>query len=177
MALTWDDIDFERGSISVTKAVTKDSDGQRIVSQPKTRRARRTVPLFGLGPLLLAHREQQAELGHDAAGTVFTTQDGRVMAPWTFGRGELQRVLKAAGIKKRITLYSFRHTFASLTLANGSSVPLTTVSRWLGHSTIKLTSDTYQHLTDDVSDGWADSHTEFLAGTDGTRDLEASMTN
>lgn len=61
-------------------------------------------------------------------------------------------------------LTSFRHTFASLHLASGT--PLTVVSRWLGHSTISQTANTYQHLANDVAEDWAQRHVAYLEKTE-----------
>jgi integrase len=46
------------------------------------------------------------------------------------------------------TPHSLRHFFASTALAGG--VSLLEVSRWLGHSSITITADTYGHLTEDA---------------------------
>jgi len=45
-----------------------------------------------------------------------------------------------------------RHTFASVALSNG--VPITDVSRWLGHRDINITYKTYGHL---VPSAWDDA--------------------
>ena len=49
---------------------------------------------------------------------------------------------------KHITLHSLRHTFATRCLENG--VEMYVVSKWLGHSSIKLTMDTYAHVSDEL---------------------------
>lgn len=49
----------------------------------------------------------------------------------------LQRWLVAAGITRKITFHCFRHTFATLQLANGTDIY--TVSKMLGHTNIKTT--------------------------------------
>lgn len=159
-ALTWGDIDFEAQRLTVSKATTKGKDGEGVTGEPKTVKSRRTIPLFGLTDLLLEHRNWQAAHGLDRAGRVFTNQEGRPLAPWTFSRRELERTLKAAGITGDFPLYSFRHTFATLHLASGT--PLKVVSSWLGHSTIQQTANTYMHVSTDVSEDWAAKHVAFL---------------
>lgn len=60
----------------------------------------------------------------------------RVIHPWR----------KRAGIAKKITFHSGRHTFATLALSNG--VPLKVVSDYLGHSSITQT-EVYARLLED----------------------------
>jgi len=50
---------------------------------------------------------------------------------------ELQRWLQKAGILKKITFHNFRHTFATLQLAEGTDIY--TVSKLLGHKNIHTT--------------------------------------
>lgn len=49
----------------------------------------------------------------------------------------LERWIKQAGITKHITFHCFRHTFATLQLANGTDIY--TVSKMLGHTNVKTT--------------------------------------
>lgn len=49
----------------------------------------------------------------------------------------LKRWLNAAGITRKITFHCFRHTFATLQLANGTDIY--TVSKMLGHTDVKTT--------------------------------------
>lgn len=47
------------------------------------------------------------------------------------------------------TFHDLRHTFASTALAEG--VPISEVSRWLGHKSITTTVDLYGHLVPEAS--------------------------
>lgn len=51
--------------------------------------------------------------------------------------GPLKRWIKSAGITRNITFHCFRHTFATLQLANGTDIY--TVSKMLGHTNVKTT--------------------------------------
>lgn len=157
----------------MSRAVTRSDDGEGVTAHPKTVKSRRTLPLFGLGGILLEHRQWQAEHGVDGSGLVFTNQEGGIVTPWTFNRRELDRVTASAGIKGAFSLYNFRHTFATLHLASGT--PLKVVSEWLGHSTIQQTANTYQHLSSDVAEDWAAKHVAFLRQSEA--EAAASMAN
>lgn len=49
-----------------------------------------------------------------------------------------------------MTFHDLRHTFASTALAEG--VPISEVSRWLGHESITTTVDLYGHLVPEASE-------------------------
>lgn len=83
-----------------------------------------------------------------------------MLAPWTINRRERERVLAAANVTGGFTLYSFRHTFATLHLQSGA--PIKVVSEWLGHSTVQQTANTCQHLSAEVAEDWAAKHVAFL---------------
>lgn len=57
------------------------------------------------------------------------------------------RRIKADGkvqIPEGMTLYGFRHFFASNCLSHG--IPITDVAEWMGHKSIEVTFKTYRHL-------------------------------
>ena len=64
---------------------------------------------------------------------------------------DVNRILKditdKAGIKKRVTFHTARHTFATLLL--GQSIPITTIQRLLGHTSVKTT-QIYSEVLDDT---------------------------
>ena len=64
---------------------------------------------------------------------------------------DVNRILKditdKTGIKKRVTFHTARHTFATLLL--GQSIPITTIQRLLGHTSVKTT-QIYSEVLDDT---------------------------
>lgn len=58
----------------------------------------------------------------------------------------LKKWIESAGITKKITFHNFRHTFATLQLANGTDIY--TVSKMLGHTNVKTT-QVYAKVVDD----------------------------
>jgi integrase len=70
--------------------------------------------------------------------------------PATFSRALIWKpAIKAAGLPEDTTFHDLRHTFASTALANG--VPISEVSRWLGHKSITTTVDLYGHLVPEAN--------------------------
>jgi len=61
-----------------------------------------------------------------------------------------------AGLPPEFTPHSLRHCYASIALAKG--IPITEVSRWLGHKSIAVTHETYGHL---VPASWDRARTVF----------------
>lgn len=73
-----------------------------------------------------------------AEGRLFAPLDRRTYSKW------FSKARDAAGIASDFTPHSLRHVFASVSLANG--IPITDVSKWLGHRNINMTYTIYGHL-------------------------------
>ena len=57
---------------------------------------------------------------------------------------DFQRAAVKAGLPPEFIPHSLRHFYASTALAEG--IPITEVSRWLGHKSIEVTHQIYGHL-------------------------------
>jgi integrase/recombinase XerD len=79
----------------------------------------------------------------NSASLFCTLTGGPVSAEYV--RGMLRRMAKRAGIDKRVTPHTFRHTFAAELEAAG--MPVTTISKLLGHSSVAVTARYLDHLT------------------------------
>jgi integrase len=159
LALRWSDVDLDAGIVRVTRSVERvalhdpaDPQKQTIrlqFKEPKTSGSRRSVPLpaFAAERLKLHRREQKDRF--DALG-IWRTNDSPVFDhegvtwnPNTFGT-EFARRARRLNLP-RVRLHDLRHSYASLMLESG--VDLKTVSTALGHSTIRVTADTYAHVS------------------------------
>lgn len=74
---------------------------------------------------------------------VFPSQRGRPLNMQTLAETVFQPALAEAGIP-RMRLHDLRHTYASLLIANGESLKY--IQEMMGHTSIKVTADTYGHL-------------------------------
>lgn len=80
-------------------------------------------------------------------GQVFTWEDRRSVNPdWISKR--VQTIAKRH-VLPRIGAHGLRHTFATISLANG--VSLVTVSEALGHSDVGVTANVYSHVTESIA--------------------------
>lgn len=146
--LRWEDVDLDASRLSIRSTRVVLSKGSAILSDPKTDRGRRTVPLDEtLVDALKAHRRLQLEermawgAGWVDSGLVFTREDGTPLRP-DYLSALFDRLTRHA-VLRRIRLHDTRHTAATLALRAG--IPTEVVSRWLGHASVAITQDTYQH--------------------------------
>jgi integrase len=63
--------------------------------------------------------------------------------------GDLEACDRCGAAPRGHTFHDLRHTFASTALAEG--VPISEVSRWLGHKSITTTVNLYGHLVPEAS--------------------------
>lgn len=164
-ALQWKDIDFEKGTAIIRRAlITHRKGGGWHFSEPKTKQSRRTIPLpVSTIKELRNHRRRQLEaklkLGTawNNFDLVFASEIGTPLNPPNVTRA-FKKALQKADIRTSIRLYDLRHTTATLLLQAGVNPKV--VSERLGHSTIVLTLDVYSH----VLPGMQEAATEQLEG-------------
>jgi integrase len=166
LGLSWQDIDFEAGTLTVRQTVLS-IDGRIIVAAPKTDRSRRTVPVPEQTlALLRAHRRRQAEQRLSAGqrwqdhGLVFPSRVGTPMEPENLDRS-WHRIREAAGLDW-LRLHDLRHACATFLLASGASPR--TVMKVLGHSQIGLTMNTYAHVLPEIERAAVDDAARHLFG-------------
>ena len=148
IALRWDDLDLDAGTLRVAGSDTV-VRGQVIESdETKSPAGIRTIVLGDdLVAALREHRRRQAEerlvagpLWADT-GAVFAEADGQPVHPTkasrTFSREAARVGLPAIG------LHGLRHTHATMLLRDG--VPVTAVAQRLGHANPSITLSVYAH--------------------------------
>jgi integrase len=153
LALQWSDVDLARGILRVRGTLSR-IDGGLVVTEPKTAKSKRFVPLSEPAERLLhqvhaAQAEERRLAGSTwrQTGFVFTTEFGEPCDP-----RNAFRALRAAATKAGLPhagLHTLRHSAASVMLTRG--VPLKVVSDILGHSSIAITGDIYGHVFPDVA--------------------------
>ena len=141
LGLKWPDVDLEQAVARVRRTYTGGAIGS-----PKNRE-RRDVDLITDVVDVLDHL--RADEQHDPTGLVFHDGCQNYLSPFVLLRRHLYPAMEKAGIarigptEEKRTFHSFRHTFAKRALETGAEI--TWLSRHLGHSSLKVTTDIYGH--------------------------------
>lgn len=152
--LTWKNIDFERKELSIVQNVVNISgdSGYWQITTPKTRTSKRQVPIPDILLDDLVELKEEAKKYYGFSDEWFVFGDISPIHPDVLRRKKNENA-KKAGVKQ-IRIHDFRHSCASLLINNGASVTL--VARYLGHSKIDETLNTYSHVfqnkLDDIVD-------------------------
>jgi integrase len=165
LALTWNDVDLERRSITIRKALIVVAHVPQL-GPTKTGKARSIELDARTAMSLRSWRSRQAKerllmgRGYQEGGCVFTHPDGRRYHPERFSR-EFDRAVERHGLQ-RIRLHDLRHTWATLALEAGVHVKV--VSERLGHSSSVITLDTYSHVSAAMASDAAEQVASLIFG-------------
>jgi integrase len=141
--LKWEDFDFKKLHVSVTRSLVDQHMGP-----VKTEASRKLMPIDEFVACeLLAWYEVTPY--RNPSDYVWATDANRAGAKrgkqpvWlsTVMRDYIQPVARNLGIDKKISWHTFRHTFSSILKSNGEDVKV--VQELLRHSTSRMTLDTY----------------------------------
>jgi integrase len=125
LSLTWQDVNFRRGVVTVRAGYAKNGEA-------------RSVPMNNTLTMLLKSGRLNAAEGD----RVFCNRHGR---PYRSYRTAFETAVRRAGIED-FTFHDLRHTFASRLVMAGVDLP--TVKELLGHKDITMTLS-YAHLSSD----------------------------
>ena len=136
--LKWNDIDFRRNQISVTRSIVF-----QVVGPCKTEASQKPVPLDSrLADALKVWREQTKY--SKAEDWVFASPAARGRKPY-WGQCLMRTIIRPAaakiGITQHIGWHTFRHTYSSLLRANKTDIKVT--QELLRHASSRVTLDTY----------------------------------
>lgn len=143
-ALKWSDFDFEAGTLSIVKTISRtkkfdDSDDKTLllIGTPKSRKSVRKIPMPDF--ILKLFQEYAMTLNND--NHYMLSNCDAPVEPRSYQK-LFKRILKDAKVKDR-KFHTIRHTFATRALELG--VDIKTLSEILGHSNVSITLNIYAH--------------------------------
>lgn len=138
LALTWNDIDFEKSILSVTKTCHDGNENGkhiRIIDTPKTENSRRQIPLSKTLVKMLKEMKKKSKCE-------FVIADGEKPVFIRSYQRMFELFLKKLGLQHK-GFHSLRHTFATRALECGMDVK--SLSEILGHKNAMITLNRYAH--------------------------------
>ena len=155
LGLTWDCVDFNRGTITVNKQLQKALGGGSVYNLVPTKNGRGRVmaPAPYVMELLKLQHERQEEwrvaaspLWENDAGLVFSDERGKHLSHHTVYQN-YKRVVASIGLPAS-RFHDIRHSFAVASIRAGDDIK--TVQGNLCHATASFTLDIYGHITEQM---------------------------
>jgi integrase len=160
--LRWEDFDVEAGTLHIRRSRVPLKSGTVVEKGTKTKGSKRDLDLDPDTVEILDKRQRKAQTrAHLLAGPkwgetgyIFTDVLGAPLHPnaitwqFRFARERANRDAADPATPKAIELsplsvHGLRHTFATIALQAG--MPVTVVSKYLGHSSVTMTLNVYSH--------------------------------
>jgi integrase len=152
LALNWNDIDFKKCEVTISKTVItvkdKKTKKQIVKSQdtPKTQKSNRIIPLTNRCLTLLKElKKERLQKGFNDNNIVFCSKTGTYIYPKNLRRA-MNIICKRININES-GIHILRHSFATRLFEE--NVPIKVISNLLGHTKIETTLNIYTHLTQD----------------------------
>lgn len=164
MGLKWEKVDFENSRVKIDRALVSSKSKGVFEETTKTSDIRHLSLPRETMDLLRQHKREQLRLqlaNGDRwihTGYVFTQDNGDHMNPDSI-TGWLKDFSARHGLP-HINPHAFRHTVASVLLANGTDI--VTVSKQLGHASITTTENFYSHIIEENKAKAADCIADVL---------------
>ena len=139
LALTWDDIDFEKKFLYIKKTAYKlkiNGKNQMVIDKPKTKKSNRIIPL----PDKLINLLQLSK-NKSTSDYILSTKTNNMVDIRSYQR-TFESILNKCGIK-HYNFHCLRHTFATRALELGMDIK--TLSEILGHTNVAITLNRYAH--------------------------------
>ncbi len=184
LGLTFDDVDFENNTVSISKSVSY-VNKQMTIKEPKNKTSIRTVTLPApvikqIKQLRQEQRREQLRLGtywSNEQGYLFTQDNGSLMF-YSTPYARFKEVIKLHNerithdeqirpeeketlLLPNITLHGLRHTSATLLISQ--NIDVRTVSARLGHAQTSTTMNIYAHALQSLDQTAADALENVLS--------------
>ncbi len=158
-AQRWSDVDLSKRTLSVVRSA-QEVNGEVNFVEPKTDTSRRRISLSHLAVAALRRRRAIATSEDHDSELVFPSERGYPLRKSNFIRRVWEPICGAAGLGD-VRFHGLRHTAASLLLAE--NIHPKVVSDMLGHASVRITLDTYSHLSPTLQAVAADAFDRLLS--------------
>lgn len=167
LGLTWDIIDFARGTILINKQLQRprEGDGKCVLVTTKNSKSRKLKPAKEVMNVLYRVKKQQSAwqlqyggLFQNPMNLVFTNETGGYLNPNTV-YNHFKAIVARIGAPD-VRFHDMRHSYAVAALQAGDDVK--TVQGNLGHATAAFTLDVYGHVTDQMKEDSANRMDRFI---------------
>lgn len=140
-ALTWNDL--KENYIEINKTISRARfNGDFVINSPKTKSSMRIVYIDDKLKKSLLHLLKTEKKKKDFNINWYIFGGEKPLSVTTIDRRK-NKYCDMSNVKK-IRIHDFRHSHATLLLSRG--VPITAISKRLGHSNTEMTLNTYSHL-------------------------------
>lgn len=166
LGLTWEAVDFERGTITVDKQLSRtEHRAGGLFASPKSGKTRIVTAAPSALAALKHQRARQAEMQLRAGplwanpyGLIFTTAMG---GPLDQRNVDYQfRLIAAAAGLERVRFHDTRHTYAVNAIRAGDDIK--TIQGNLGHASAAFTLDVYGHISERMKEDSAARMEHFI---------------
>lgn len=154
LALKWSDIDLEKQTLYINKAVSRSATGLYIQT-PKTPSSIRRISIDDKTVSILQEYKKESP-----DGLVFQSEDGGILSPAKPRKWYLTAMKNLPDDFKQISIHGFRHTHVSLLFEAGASIK--DVQSRLGHSDIQTTMDVYTHVSKTAKEQLANRFNNYV---------------
>ena len=155
LGLQWSNIDFENGTITISKQLQKEKkkDAKYYLASLKNDKTRIIIPAPFVMRVLKERREEQilqrfkmGEIWDNEFNLVFTNETGRHLAHGTVYNC-FKRIVASIGAPE-LRFHDLRHSYAVAAIQSGDDIK--TVQGNLGHATASFTLDVYGHVSEQM---------------------------
>jgi integrase len=173
LALTWDDFNEFDGTISITKTLVYPRNTKPTITDPKSKSSFRVIKLEdNIVKMLKKHRTNQKEVilkykNYKASedNLMFHQHDGRWLRT-NVVRDYFKEVCKRTKLPV-LSPHALRHSHAVHLLEAGANIKY--VSERLGHASVKVTADTYLHITDKIENDALELYSNYISKKNGQK--------
>lgn len=142
LGLKWEDIDFNKSTITIKREVVMVKGKPTVVESVKSKTSFRTLSV----PFEILNALKEKPKTSDF---IFVTSNNTIVSPTNLRR-DFKKILKKAGLPSYIRFHDLRHTYATYLLEAGVNIKF--IQQELGHSNPAFTLHRYSHVSYDYSD-------------------------